>query len=235
MATEPQKTQLKILFNGSISGNLESIADSETKIKEIQPIIDEFDPSCKGLDTRIVSLVGSINTLKTEIVTLYSNAYAVGCGTTVGVSTVFSDTAIDSSYNLSSSSYDSDDPYEINNVTLTSSNVGFGTFVIYTKNNPQSGIGSAYASVGSCFGDGCVSANCTNFASQIAIKENQVIILQSELDDLVPSVNSLKTERVDYQVIRWADKHSIRTLKEENERIKISLGILDDAKYDAYI
>ena len=59
--------------------------------------------------------------------------------------------------------------------------------------------------------------------------------MQSELDDLVPSVNSLKTERVDYQVIRWADKHSILTLKEENERIKISLGILDDAKYDAYI
>ena len=216
MATEPQKGNLIKLFNGSISGNLESIADSETKIKEIQPIIDEFDPSCKGLDTRIVSLVGNINTLKTEIVTLYSNAYAVGCGTTVGVSTVFSDTAIDSSYNLSSSSYDSDDPYEINNVT-------------------QSGIGSAYASVDSCFRGGCVSANCTNFASQIAIKENQITILQSELDNLVPSVNSLKTERVDYQVIRWADKYSIRTLKEENERIKISLGILDDAKYDAYI
>lgn len=97
------------------------------------------------------------------------------------------------------------------------------------------GIGSAYASVDSCFRGGCVSANCTNFASQIAIKESQVTILQSELDDLVPSVNSLKTERVDYQVIRWADKYSIRTLKEENERIKISLGILDDAKYDAYI
>jgi hypothetical protein len=235
MATEPQKGNLIKLFNGSISGNLESIADSETKIKEIQPIIDDFDPSCKGLDAKIVSLVGNINTLKTEIVTLYSNAYAVGCGTTVGATDINQDTAIDSSYYLSSSSYDSDEPYEINNVPLTSSNVGFGTFVIYTKNNPQSGIGSAYASVGSCFGGGCVSANCTNFASQIAIKESQVTILQSELDDLVPSVNSLKTERVDYQVIRWADKYSIRTLKEENQRIRIALGILDDAKYDAYI
>jgi hypothetical protein len=235
MATQPQKDNLLKLFQGTIDQNIDLIADNEVSVQESQAVIDNFTPSCKGLDSRIVSLVGNINTLKGEIVTLYSNAYAVGCGTTVGVSTVFSDTAIDSSYYLSSSSYDSDEPYEINNVSLTSSNVGFGTFVIYTKNNPQSGIGSAYASVGSCFGGSCVSANCTNFASQIAIKENQILTLQSEIDNLVLSVNSIKTERVDYQIRRWADKYTIRNLKEENQRINASISILNNPDYDLYI
>jgi len=236
MATEPQKTNLKILFNGSIDSNLSSIVDSESKIKEIQPVIDEFDPACKGLDKQIVTITASINTLKSEIVTLYSNAYAVGCGTTGGASTVFPDTVVDSSFNLSSSTYDSDDPYAITNTTLTNSNVGFGTFVIYTSSNNQvAGLGSAFANIGSCYGVGCISGNCTNFANQITAKQNQIISLQSQLNDLTSASNSIKTERVDYQVIRWADKYSIRTLNEENQRIKITLNVLDDAKYDPYI
>jgi hypothetical protein len=236
MATEPQKTNLKILFNGSIDSNLSSIVDSESKIKEIQPVIDNFDPACKGLDNQIVTIVTNINTLKSEIVTLYSNAYAVGCGTTVGVTTVFPDTIVDSSFNLSSSTYDSDDPYTITNTTLTNSNVGFGTFVIYTPNNNQvTGLGSAYADIDSCYGVGCISGNCTNFANQITTKQNEIISLQSQLNDLTFASNSIKTERVEYQIIRWADKYSIRTLKEENQRIKTVLNILDDAKYDPYI
>ena len=42
MATEPQKTNLKILFNGSIDSNLSSIIDSESKIKEIQPYCIQY-------------------------------------------------------------------------------------------------------------------------------------------------------------------------------------------------
>lgn len=236
MATEPQKTELKILFNGSIDSNLSSIVDSESKLKEIQPVIDNFDPACKGLDREIVTIAANINTLKSEIVTLYSNAYAVGCGTTVGATTVFPDTIVDSSFNLSSPTYDSDDPYEVTNVTLTTSNVGFGTFVIYTPSNNQvAGLGSAYANIGSCYGVGCISGNCTNFANQITTKQNQIISLQSQLSNLTSASNSIRTERVDYQVIRWADKYLIRTLKEENQRIKIVLDVLDDARYDPYI
>jgi len=236
MATEPQKTELKILFNGSIDSNLSSIEDSESKLKEIQPVIDTFDPACKGLDREIVSIVANINALKSEIVTLHSNAYAVGCGTTVGIATIFPDTVVDSSFNLSSSTYDSDDPYEVTNVTLTTSNVGFGTFVIYTPSNKQvSGLGDAYGDIDSCYGMGCISGDCTNFANQIATKQNQIISLQSQLNSLTSASNAIRTERVDYQVIRWADKYSIRTLKEENQRIRIALDVLDDARYDPYI
>jgi len=236
MATQPQKDDLKILFNGTIDSNLDGIVDSEAKIKEIQPIIDKFDPACKGLDKEIVTITASINALKAEIVTLHLTAHNVGCGTTVGVTTVFSDTIVDSSYKLSSSTYDSDDPYDITNTTLTTSNVGFGTFVIYTKNNSSStGLGSAFASIGSCYGVNCIPQTCTTALTNITAKQNQIISLQSQLDNLVSASNSMRTERIDYQVIRWAEKSSIRSAKEENERIKKAIGVLEDAKYDPYI
>ena len=238
MATEPQKSNLVNLLQDNIDQNNENIIENESSIKESQGIIDNFDPSCKGLDGRIVSLVGSINTLKSEIVTLYSQAYAVGCGSTgVGAaSTIYQDTAVDSYYNISISSYDSDATYEVSSQTLSSSNVGFGTFVIYTKDNNQlSGIGSAYADIGSCYGGGCVSGDCVNYQTQITAKQNQIITLQAEVDTLVPAINSLKTERVDYQTRRWSDNYSIRSLREENERISVSLGVLNNPQYDQYI
>jgi len=236
MATQPQKDDLKILFNGTIAGNLEGIVDSESKIKEIQPVIDKFDPACKGLDKEIVTITANINALKADIVTLHTNAYNVGCGTTVGVTTVRPDTTVDSSYKLSSPAYDSNDPYDIINTTLTTSNVGLGTFVIYTKSNSSStGLGSAYADIGSCYGAGCIPGTCTTALTNITAKQNQIISLQSQLDDLVYASNSIRTERIDYQVIRWAEKSSIRTSKEENERIKKAIDVLEDAKYDPYI
>ena len=236
MATQPQKDNLLKLFQGTIDSNIDLIADNEVSIQEIQPVIDDFDPSTKGLDRQIVSLVSNINTLKTEIVSLHSQAYAVGCGTTAGATTVYPDTAIDSSYNLSIPSYDEDEPYEVTNQTLTSSIVGFGTFVIYTKNNSQvAGLGSAYDDIGSCFRTPCTSGTCSNFATQIAEKQNQIITIQAQVDKLSFSTNSLKTERVDYQIRRWADKHTIRNLKEENERINASISILNDPQYDSFI
>ena len=137
---------------------------------------------------------------------------------------------------MSSSTYDSDDPYDIINTTLTTSNVGFGTFVIYTKSNSSTtALVSAYASIGSCYGSGCVPGTCTTALTNITTKQNQIISLQSQLDDLVYASNSIRTERVDYQVIRWAEKSSIRTSKEENVRIKKAIDVLEDAKYDPHI
>ena len=236
MATQPQKDNLLKLFQGTIDQNIDLIADNEVSIQEIQPVIDDFDPSCKGIDRQIVTIVNNINTLKTEIVTLYSEAYAVGCGTTGGATVVYPDTAIDSSYNLSNPSYDSDEPYEVTNQTLTTSNVGFGTFVIYTKSNNQvTGLGSAYGSIQSCFGIPCTSGNCINYSNQITEKQNQILTLQAQVDNLSFSVNSLKTERTDYQIRRWADKYTIRNLKEENERINLSISVLNNPNYDLYI
>ena len=50
MATEPQKSNLVNLLQDNIDQNNENIIENESSIKESQGIIDNFDPSCKGLD-----------------------------------------------------------------------------------------------------------------------------------------------------------------------------------------
>ena len=235
MATQPQRDNLLTLLNENLESNLEVIADNQVSIVEIQPVIDDFTPSCVGFDTKILSLTTEINTLKSEVVTLHSSAYAVGCGTTAGQTKMRPDTTVNNKYNLCDASYDGDDPYDVVSATLSISNVGVGTFIVYTPNNSSaSGLGILYADIGSCYGPGCVSGNCTNFANQINTKQNQITILQSELSELVGAINIIKDQRSDYEVRRWGDKYSIRTLTEENNQIRLALGILVNPAYDSY-
>lgn len=238
MATQPQKDNLIKLFTENIGLNTESIQSSEVAIQENQSIIDNFDPSCKGLDGQVVSIVGQINALKAEIVTLYDNAYNVGCGTTVGATKVYPDTAVDSSYNLSNPSYNSGEPYEITNQTLSNSNVGFGTFIIYTTNNNQvTGLGSAYANLNNCYRKlgTCNTGDCANYSNQILEKQNQITSLQSQVSAIVSSSNSLRTQRLDYQIRRWSDKYTIVILTQENQSLQQSISILNNPDYDPYI
>jgi hypothetical protein len=236
MATQPQKDNILKLLEDRIVDNLDIISESEVGVQENQVIIDYFDPSCNGLDTQILSLTNNINNLKSEIVSIYSEAYAVGCGTTGGSTIIYPDTAIDSSYNLSIPTYDEDDPYIINNQTLDISNVGFGTFIIYKQDDTDSlGLGSAYGDIESCYELICNSGDCINFADQITQRQNQIVTLRNEIISLIPAVNSIKTERLDYQVRRWSDRFTIRDLTLENQRIGIAISILNDPQYDSFI
>lgn len=236
MATQPQKNNVVNLLTESIEQNLETIEENKLTIIESQSIIDDFNPSCKGLDSRIVTITSQINTLLGEISSLNLQAYGVGCGTTIGSTTIYPDNILDSSYNLSNEPYDDEDPYLVTNTTLTTSNVGFGTFVIYRKNdNLVAGIGISYSNVDSCFRIGCVGANCVNFSNQIQQKQSQIEVLRSELNQLVTSVNSLKTDRLDYQTRRWTDKHTNKLLIEDNKRMIFSIETLNKSEYDQYI
>lgn len=238
MATEPQKTKLVNLLSETISSNESAIESLEESLLEVEEVISYFEPSCIGFDSRIVSLASSINNIKGEIVTLHANAYAVGCGTTVGISTIYQDVVRNRSYNISTSTYDGEDPYDVIVSTLLSSNVGYGTFLTYTKDDTTSivGTGNSYADVGTCYGShqGCTTPICTVYANSISSKDSQIYSLRAELSNLIGPVNAIKTERVDYQIRRYGDKYSIRTLTEENVRINNSLTILNNPTYDPY-
>ena len=78
-----KRETLKAVFAESTRDNNGFIADANNDNIDIAPIIESFTPSCEGFDRRIVALASSINSIKSEIVVLYTNAYDVGCGTTV--------------------------------------------------------------------------------------------------------------------------------------------------------
>lgn len=217
-------SELTDLLSNRISGNQSAIGTLNTRVPDNQKNIDLFSSICQSIDTQIVAIAASIVTLQTEIVTLSTNAYNVGCGTTSGAATVYPDIVKTYSYNISTSTYDGDDPYAITSSTLSSSNVGFGTFVVYTQNDSsQTGIGTTFADVGTCYRTPCTSGVCVSYASSIGTKLGQLTTLRNQLTTLVSSSNKVKTERVNYEIIRFGDKYSIRILTNENTRISLAI------------
>lgn len=239
MATQPQKNNLIKLFRDSIDSNLRSIESNEISLQENQLIINDFDPSCQGIDNLIIPIVNQINEIKTEISILYSNARNAGCGTVTGATIIYPDTVIDSSYNLSDPLYESVNAYDINNQPLSNSNVGFGTFIIYTQDDSSaSGLGIAYGDIGQCYGKlfpGVCTEDCSGYPGQITPKQNEIIPLRLELNELVLASNSLRTRRLDYQVRRWADRYTIKILIAENQSINQSINVLNNPGYDPFI
>lgn len=216
--------QLISLLSGNITGNIESIDVLTEKRPGIQTNINLFSPICNTIDTEIVAIAASIVTIQTEIVNLSTSAYAVGCGTTAGASIVRPDTVRTYSYNLCTESYDGDAPYDVNVTFLNSGNVGFGTFLVYTQNDPtQTGIGSLYGSIGNCFRIPCTSGNCVSFASSITEKQNQLTTLRNAIVGLVTSSIQLKQEREGYEIERYGTNYIIRVLTQENIRIAAAI------------
>lgn len=233
-----KKETLKGVFAESVRGNIGFIQDLNEDLIEIGPIIESFTPSCEGFDTKIVSLVSNINSIKSEIVVLHTNAYAVGCGNTVGISTMFQDTVLNLSYKVSDENYvDTDhsdfdlpvnNPFDVVSTVLTSGNVGYGTFSKHVPDDPTTGIGTLYASIGSG------GPSCPGFASQIAVKEDQITSLRNELISLASKVNSIKEERVPYHYRRFRNKVDIIELNEKNAKLNIAAEALSNPIYDPY-
>jgi hypothetical protein len=221
--------QLTNLLSGKIEGNTDSIDALAERRPGIQTNIDLFSPVCNTIDSQIVSIAASIVAIQTEIISLSTNAYAVGCGTTGGSSEIYPDTVRNYSYNICTQSYDGDSPYDVNVAFLNSGNIGFGTFLDYTQNDSsQSGIGTLYGDLGVCYRTPCVSGVCVSFASSITAKQSQLTILQNQLTSLVTSSNNVKTERVDYEIERYAGNYTIRILTEENTRISTAITTIEN-------
>lgn len=218
------------LLTGKITGNSDSLEVLNERKLEIQKDIESFTPVCTTVDSQIVSIASSIVTLQTEIINLSESAYAVGCGTTAAMTTSYPDIVRSLSYNLCTESYDGESPYDVNTTFLNSGNVGFGTFLIYTQNDSsQTGIGTLYGEIESCFRIGCTSGICVSFASSISTKQSQITTLRNRLTNLLIDSNNVKTERVDYEIQRYGNNYTIKILTQEN--IRISSAITSIQKY----
>ncbi len=222
------------LLSGKLEGNAQTISFINTKKPETQTTIDLFTSPTKTLDTQIVSIASSINTLKTEIVTLASGAYSVGCGTTGGSSIYYPDVVRTYVANISTSTYNGNDPYGNTSSSLSSNNLGIGTLLVYSQNDStQSGIGSLYNNINTCYRAksliplvACVSGECVSYAASITNKQNQLTSLTAELQSLVRNSNNLRNERLDYELERYSQNQSILYLTNRNIGINTAINLL---------
>lgn len=211
-------SDLTNILSNKVADNTESIEELREKLPDVQRNIDFFTPVCQSVDSQILSITNSIITLENEIVTLHTNAYAVGCGTTAGMSTMYPDSVTVQSFNISSATYSGEDPYDVSSQSISSSNVGLGTFTIHVPNDSsKTGIGSLFGSIGNCFRAPC--GDCASFSASITAKQNQIVTLRNQLTPLISNVNTIKRERVDYEIERYGYNYVIEDMRRENNRI----------------
>jgi hypothetical protein len=220
------------ILNEKLVANNDAISFLNENKVETQENIDLFSSPCINVDKKIVSIAASIVTIQTEVVSLSENAYAVGCGTTVGVSTVYPDVVKVYSENMSSPTYNGEDPFDSTNTFLITSNVGIGTWLVYTQNDStQAGIGSLYGDLSVCYRNLiipplCNTGVCVSHASSITSKLAEIVSLRSQLTNLITSSNQVKTERREYEFERYGQNFAIKDLQEENTRIIGSIEVI---------
>lgn len=218
---------LKQTLNSKIESNNTAIGFIEPEIKKAQDEVDLFSPYTIKSDEETVVILNQINDLKNQIVTLSTNAYAVGCGTTTLSTEVFEDSVNVTVENIQSESYDGDAPFENTTTQLTASNVGVGSIMVHIQDNTSLGIGTLYGSIDTCFRFPCVSGDCVSYASSITVLQNQIATLQSQLPTPIANSNAIKKERRNSQISRYGQKRGVKSLQDRNAEMKSAIQTID--------
>tara|TARA_B100000925_G_scaffold189587_1_gene143335 strand:- start:23 stop:847 length:825 start_codon:yes stop_codon:yes gene_type:complete len=210
------------------------IEDAKKQGNEIDPPlqerIDDYTPFTRNIDNRLVEISSSITTLKTEIKNLIVQAVGntdedPGCGTLTGLCTVYGggistclagyEQLTDDLFqvrvqNMSSRSYIGLSPEDSSTSTLSSSNVGVGSFNSLTKDG---GAGIGYTVTISS------SGGCATYYNQVTAKFGQIDTLRAEADNLISNVNTAKRERGKLEIERWGILYNNQQASEENSRL----------------
>lgn len=226
-------SQLIDNLENKIKLNNNAISYVQQEKPKTQTDIDLFGPTCVKIDGDIVSIVAEINSLKTQIVTLASNAYAVGCGTTVGQTTVYPATVTVKSPNYSSETYSGNDPFGNTNSLLNASNLGIGSFSTFSNNDSsQASYGILYGTINSCFRLPCTSSACVSYASSITTLQSRITVLETQVNNLIPKANAVKMQKTEYELARYGQNQTMRTLNEKNAQISLALKYIKDVSPD---
>lgn len=213
-----------------IENNKVSINEIEKGIPELESNIESYSPTLKKIDNEIVSITSQINDLHNQIVILSGEGYASGCGTTVGLTTVYPDVVKSFSDNLTSSSYDGINPFGgVSSASLSSSNVGIGSFLLHVQSDSsQTGIGSLYANPGTCYQILiCNSDICSSYASSITALQTQITTLRGRLGPLISDSNTIKNERRNDQIARYGSKRGLANLKSRNTEMSNAIVVIE--------
>jgi len=217
-------------LNDRVSSNKTAIGFIEAEIPKYEETIGEFTEITIPIENKIISVASSINSLQQQIVSVATNAYNVGCGTTAGATTVYPDTVKTHSENLSSGSYDGLDPFggQTSSV-LSSSNVGVGTFLVFTQNDSsQTGLGTLYGTIESCFRIPCTGSDCVDYNTQIVSLQSQITTLRGQLPSNITNVNSIRTEKKNSEIERYGQKRGVAALKERNSEMESAINTINN-------
>ena len=210
-------------LNDRISSNKTAVGFIEAEIPKYEETIGEFIEITIPIENKIISVASSINSLQQQIVSIATSAFNVGCGTTAGASIVYPDTVKNHIENVNSSSYDGFDPFGGQTTPLlSSSNVGVGTFLLFTQNDSsQTGLGTLYGTIET-------GSICDDYNSQITSLQSQIVTLRGQLPSEITKVNSVRNEKKNSEIERYGQKRGIASLKQRNSEMQSAINTISN-------
>jgi len=185
---QTQLEQVDQVINGIVI-RTEDEEEPTAIIEGVNDQINRFDPSTKGLDTRIISINSQIRNLQAQIVGLGQSANVFGCA---NVEETVKEIAGDQ-VNLHTWAFAAPNPFAASQQVLTENNLGVGTYN-----------GISTVSIGTYYDftsdDG---AECAGYANSISTLESQITPLRTQRNEVIAEVNILKEERARYQLQKY--------------------------------
>lgn len=195
------------------------------KIENLDEIINAFDPSTKGLDSRVLTLNSPVSDAQIELYNLWVGAEQVGCSTYVDDTTpvidIFRDQVTLFDYDYTNPTYTGDDPFNESSTAMTTSNVGFATFT-----------GITTVSIGTFF---ALTGSCPSYASSITAKENEITSLRSTRDTVRVPINEIKEGRSEYQLQRFGFQKTKSQLDEDLASANLIISTLQNPDIQQFI
>lgn len=214
-----QLSQLKIITEDGYDFRTGAGETEGIKIWSVTELIDSFNSIIKPLDSEVVSINSQISSLQNQILTLGQEANSVGCGGTWSISPgyvgVVSVTVYQDILNYKGYQFSGINPFEEINGTITSGNIGVGTYNFVT----QVSIGTYFGPINSCNPEFplfflCDNEECENYANTIINLNSQIVALQSTRDNLNVNINILKSQRISQQLQNYAYSNSKQNIEQ---------------------
>lgn len=192
-------------------------SDNVVIVEGVDTLINRFDPSTKGLDTKILELNTEIRNIQNQILALGQSANAVGCGTTGSIVNVPGDTVIayDWAFSLPN-------PFSVSTTTLSTNNLGVGTY-----------LGVSTVSIGTHFGI-LGLGTCVGYANSISTLEGSLSTYRSERDNLIVQVNAMKAARSTFKLQKFGYDSAEAKLNAQISQKSIIIAALEDQNNQQY-
>jgi hypothetical protein len=219
-----QDNEQKAQIDQVIAGIEVRTAEGEQPVHIIEGINDQinrFDPVTKGLDTRILEINNNIRNIQQEILVLGQQMNAVGCATTsTAIVQVPGDVVT-----LYSWSFSGDNPFSQSTQSLSSSNLGVGTY----NGISTTGIGTYLDFTQPIVGD------CVGYSNSITARQNSLTTYRAERDSVIVQINIIKEARATYELQRYGYNTAKAQLDAQIQKKSTLISALEDPANQQYI
>jgi len=220
-----QITQVQVIETGYNINTGISSSDS-VRVYGPQELVANYNVPIKKIDNRIIELNTQIQNLQSDLLDVKQAANNAGCPGPIWIIGFTTTTVLqDNLVPYVGYGFSAPNPFSAISGTLNTSNSGIGTF----NSVPGTSV------IGSYFEPIVDAGGCATYVSQINTLNGQISTLQTERNGLINKVNTLKKNRISFELQNYAYTESKNKLNEQIASTNSIISFLEDPANEEWL